>query len=625
MLETLRNASKGWLAAVLILMLVGSFGIWGVQDMMNLTTTPSLAKVGDREITPDQFQREFSRFLLQMGRESNTELSAQQAKALNLDREALDRMLTRLALIERAKEAGFSISEAQLLDGIRSIRGMADAQGNINYGALQQVLDNAQLNQQEFLEIVRGDMLREQLIRTMLGGVAMPAGLEAALNRFRLERRVVEYIKIDPSHAGEIKDPDDAALRKFYETHAAQRYSIPEYRKVTVVQARTADVAAQVEVSEEDIKRIYDLNKRTYEVPEKRVLEQIRFKTEAAAEAGKAKLDSGQSFEDVAKAEGYKPEDIKLGEVSKSDTTIPADAFTIALNTPSKPLKGAFGWVIVRATSATPGSLKTIDDVRAEIRERFVNERARDKLFELTNDFEDTRGAGSTLEEAAAKHKLTLMKVTIDSRGNDATGKPVENLPTGEFLGRAFAAETGIDSELTEGADGAYYDFRVDAVTPPSKKPFEQVRAELLADWRAAELEKRIKGVADGILKKAKAGQTLAALAAPLDLAPIKSEPFPRYGQNAAFAEDTVAAAHEAKIGDVFTGPVADGKSVVVARLAEVQYAPEPPESPARQMYAGRLREAFAGDLAQILATSAREETGVTIDEQAFQKFHTGE
>ncbi len=625
MLETLRNASKGWLAVVLIIVLVGSFGIWGVQDMMNLTTTPSIARVGDREITPDQFQREFSRFLTQMSRESNSQLSAQQAKALNLDREALDRMLTRLALIDRAKAAGLSISESQLIEGIKSIRGLSDPQGNINFAALQQILQTAQLSQEEFLDIVRGDMLREQLIRTMLSGVAMPAGLEAALNRYRLERRVIEYIKIDPSQAGEIKDPDDATLRKFYETHAAQRYSVPEYRVVTIVQARPADVASQIVVSEEDIKRVYDLNKRTYEVPEKRVLEQIRFKTEAAANAGKAKLDSGTSFEDVAKAEGYKPEDIKLGEVSKSDTTIPADAFTIPLNTASKPLKGPFGWVIVRAVSATPGSLKTLDEVRPEIRERFVTERARDKLFELTNDFEDTRGGGSTLEEAATKHKLFLTKVTIDSRGNDTTGKPVENLPAGEFLGRAFASETGIDSELTESSDGSYYDFRVDTITPASKKPFDQVRADILTDWRAAELDKRIKTIADDIVKKVKAGQSLAAVAATMDLAPIKSEPFQRYGQNKDFADETVTAAHEGKIGDVFDGPVADGKSVIVARIAEVQYIPEPPDSPARKMYADRLREAFAGDLAQILANSAREEAGVTIDETRFQAFHTGE
>lgn len=625
MLDTLRTASKGWLGVILIIILVASFGIlFNVQDVMT-PKVPTLARVGDREITSPQFEREFTRFLQQMERQSNTQLTSQQAKALNLDREALDRMLTRLALVDRAKAAGLSISDEQLVEAVKSIPGIADPQGNINTSALRQILSTAQLSEQEFLEIIRGDMLREQLIRTMLGGIAMPAGLEAALNRYRLERRVVEYIKIDPSHAGEIKDPSDAALREFYETHAAQRYAIPEYRTVTVVQARTADVVGGVEVTEDEIKRAYEINKRTYEVPEKRVIEQIRFKTEEAAVAGKAKLDAGQSFEDVAKTEGYKPEDIKLGEVSKNDKTIPAEAFTIPLNSVSQPVKGPFGWVILRAVSVTPGSLKTLDEVRGEIRERFVNERARDKLFELTTEFEDTHGAGATLEEAAAKHKLNVLKVTIDSRGNDTDGKPVENLPGGEFLARVFAAGTGLDSGLAEGGEGVYYDFRVDNVTAATKKPFDQVRADILADWRAAETEKRLKAIADDLIKKAKAGQTLSTLAATLDLAPVKSEPFGRYGQHAVFAEETITAAHEAEVGAFFTGPVADGRSVVVARLAEVQYAVEPPESPARLMYAERLREAYAGDLAQILATASREDVGVTIDEARFQAFHAGE
>ena len=40
------------------------------------------------------------------------------------------------------------------------------------------------MTQEQFLELVRGDILREQLIRAILTGVVMPAGLDAALNRF---------------------------------------------------------------------------------------------------------------------------------------------------------------------------------------------------------------------------------------------------------------------------------------------------------------------------------------------------------------------------------------------------------------------------------------------------------
>lgn len=625
MLETLRNASKGWLAVILIVVLVGSFGLWGVQDMIGLSTTPTIATVADRKIAPDEFAREFSRFLLQMQRQSGTELSAAEAKALNMDREALDRMVTRLALLEKAKDLGLRISQGQMLDAIKAIQGMSDGQGGINFAALRQILDQAQMNQEQFMELVSGDMLREQLIRTMLGGVALPAGLEAALNRYRLERRIVEYILIDPARAGEIKDPDAATLKKYYDTHAAARYSVPEYRTITIVQARNADVSSQIQISDDEIKRVYDANKRLYETPEKRVLEQIRFKSELAAREGKKKLDAGTSFEEVAKAEGYKPEDIKVGEVSKTDTTVPEGAFAVALNTPSEPLKGPFGWVIVRALSSTPGTVKTLDEVRTEIRDRLVNDRARDKLFELTHDFEDTRGSGATLEDAAAKHKLPVTKVTIDARGNDQTGKPVEDLPGGDFLPRAFATEPGIDGELTEGAEGAYYDFRVDKIAAATKKPLEEVREQILADWRAAELEKRLKAIADDLVKKGNAGQSMASIGSSLGLAPLMSDPLPRYGQSALFAASTVNAAHEAKVGTFFDGPVADGKSLVVARLAEIQYAPEPPDSPTRGMYSGRLREAFASDIAETLANAARAEAGVIVDEKEFQKFHTGE
>lgn len=625
MLETMRNASKGWLAAILILLLVASFGIWGVQDMINMTTNPVLATVGDREVTPEELQSEFNRYLRELSRQSETQLSAAQAKALNLDREALDRLLTRLALSQKAEDVGLSVSLRQVVDSLSTIPGLSDGAGGINGQALQQLLQNADMDQEQFMDMVRGDMLREQLIRSILAGVDMPPGLNEALNRYRLERRVVEYVLIDPARAGEINDPGDATLSKFYADNAATRYSIPELRTVTVVMARPADVAAQIQVSEEEIKRVYEANRRRYETPEKRTLEQIRFKTEQKARDARKKLDAGQTFEAVAQAEGFKPDEIKLGEVSKSDPTIPAVAFEVALNTPSEPVKGPFGWVIVRALDSTPGTLKTLDDVRQEIRDRFVQERSKDKLFDLTNDFEDTRGGGATLEEAAKKHNLPVVTATVDARGNDAEGGTVEGLLGGDFLQKVFAAEQGVDSELSQTSDGVYFEFRVDKVAPAAKKPFDSVRAQVLEDWRNAELEKRLKAQADALVKRGVGGESMAAIASSLGVAPLKSEPLPRYGQAGVFGPATLTTAGNAKVGQFFSGPVRDGKSIVVARLAEIQYAPEEPNSPFRTAYSSNLRQSFASDLAQQFANGVRAELGVTIDEKRFQTFHAGE
>lgn len=626
MLEQMRNASKGWLAGILIFLLIASFGVWGVQDAFTVTAAPKIAEVGGEEITPEQFQREFNRFLSQMERESQAKLSSTEAKALGLDREALERMVTRMALMKKAKDIGLSISNAQVVSSLGGIPGLSDGKGGIDPAQLQRILQQNELGEAEFIELVRGDMLREQLIRTILGGVRMPQGIEMALNRFRLERRVAEYVLIEPSRAGEIKDPDDATLRKHYDTHAQDKYTVPEQRAVTVVTARAADVAVAAAVTDEEVKKAYDANKRFYQTPEKRTLEQIRFKSEAKARSAKKKLEAGETFEAVALGEGFKPEDIKLGEVNKSDTTIPAVAFELPVNTVSEPVKGAFGWVIVRALSITPGSEKTFDEVKQEIRDRFVAERSKEKLFERTSEFEDTLGSGATLEEAAKKHGLPVLKVAaMDGRGNDANGVGVEGLPGGDFLQRAFLSEVGIDSELHETPDGVYFNFRVDKISPASKKPFAQIRAEVLADWRAEELTVRLKKMADDLVKRGNGGESMSKIAASLGVAALRTEPMPRFGKTAIFSEAAVTATSDAKMGGFFSGPVADGKSVIVGRLAEISYVPETADASLREAYSAQLRSTFANDFAQQFSNSVRAEVGVMIDETRFKAFHSGE
>jgi peptidyl-prolyl cis-trans isomerase D len=386
------------------------------------------------------------------------------------------------------------------------------------------------------------------------------------------------------------------------------------------------DVTSRVTITDDEIKKAYDRAKSYFETPEKRRIDQIRFKTETAARAAKTKLDAGQTFEAVAKAEGYKPEDIKLGEVSKNDTTIPAAAFDLPVNKISDPMKGAFGWVILRVLSVTPGTVKTLEQAKPEIRDQFVKERSKDLLVQLTIDFEDALGGGATIEEAAKKFNLPVKTVaSIDTRGNDAAGAAVEGLPGGSFLEQAFAAETGVDSDVGETNDGVRYVFRVDKVTPVARKPLAQVREEVLANWRNEELAKRLSAIAADLVKKGNGGLSMASIASTLGVAPLRTDPMARYGKQGVFGPDTLETAGAAKVGQFFTGSVADGKSRVVARLVEITYQDEAPTDPQRAMYGANLRQVFTEDLIEQFSKAVRADVGATIDEAQFTKFHTGE
>lgn len=626
MLEKIREASKGWFAGVLILTLVGSVGVWGVSDMMNLAEPPKIATVGDQKVMPEAFQREFQRFLSQMARATGTEMTTEQAKAEGLDRVALERFVSRLAVLDVASDMNMAVSPQQIVDALKSVRGLVDSQGKLVPGAIAQLAQTNNMTEADFIALVTSDLIREQLLRSVAGGVGLPKGLQRTLNLYRLERRVAEYLIIDPSRAGTIATPDEKVLRKFHDENALTRYSVPENRTVAFVAVRPDELAKAVVVPEAEITRLYDTNRKRYEIAEKRTFDQIRFKSEADAVAAKAKLDAGSTFEAVAKVQGFKPAELSIGEVTKGDKSVPVAAFDVPERQATAPLKNSFGvWVILRATAVTPGSTKTLAEASEEIRKFVVDNKVKEEIFEIGNKLEDAMGEGATLEEATTQLKLKLETATITRAGTDLAGAAVAALPGGDFVKQVFDAEQGADPELQQTPEGVYYMFRVDKVTPVAKKPYESVQADVLRDWTDAEAGRKLDAIAADVLKRARGGEALAAIAQAQGLSLVTSDPFPRFGKTAVFSEAVVTTASDTKKGGFFSGPVASGKGLVVGRITDIQFIDEPADSPMKSAYEQRLVQTYVSDFVEQFEAGARTRAGTEIDEARFQAFHNNE
>jgi peptidyl-prolyl cis-trans isomerase D len=631
-----------WVLGVILFGVSGSFVFWGIPSVFSFSGAAPMIRVGDTKLYSQDFQQHYNRYLRERSEQERRQISTEEGRARNLDYAARDRLVTRLLVEQKARDLGLAISRDQVVDELRSVPGLSDGKGNINPQALAQILQNNQTNEAGLIAQIEGDMVQHQLIGTVLSSLQLPPDMVKALQRFRLERRVAEYVLIDPSRAGQIADPAEAELKKYYETHIEQ-FSAPEYRAVSVVTASAKEAAAHVEIPEADIKAAYDANKAKYQTPEKRKLEQIRFPTEAKAREARLQLNAGKSFEEVAKAAGFKPDDIQLGEISAGDTSVPAEAFTIELNKPSEPLKGAFGWVMLRATASTPGIVKTLEDVRQEIRDGLATERAKDQVFKVSTDYDDARGGGATMEEASTKLSLKLTKIAaVDKSGKNETGQTIDNLPVGgDFLARVFASESGGDgSGLQENEDGVYYEFRVDSIKPATKKAFAAVRNDVLTMWRAEQQRQKLQAIAEGLVKRGNAGETMAQIAGPLGVAPLKSDALPRYPATAVFSQEALKTLFDTKIGGFFSGPVSDGKSIVVARVDSSLQQAEVAGSPESGMYGEILNQAFVGDIATQFTTALRRETCSQktwwetvfgthlqdcVDEDQFKRVHAGE
>ena len=110
MLRGLRKASSNWLGktimAVVMGVLIVSFGIWGIADIFRGFGQSTLAKVGHTEISTNEFRQIYTDRLQQIGRQFGRPLTQEQARAFGFDRQVLQQTLAEAALDEKARQLG---------------------------------------------------------------------------------------------------------------------------------------------------------------------------------------------------------------------------------------------------------------------------------------------------------------------------------------------------------------------------------------------------------------------------------------------------------------------------------------------------------------------------------------
>src|SRR5260370_713411 len=119
MLRGMRKASSNWLGksimAVVMGVLIISFGIWGINDIFKGFGQSTLATVGRTEISINEFRQNYTEKLQQIGRQFGRPLTADQARAFGLDRQLLQQTIAEAALDDEARRLALGQSEAQAI------------------------------------------------------------------------------------------------------------------------------------------------------------------------------------------------------------------------------------------------------------------------------------------------------------------------------------------------------------------------------------------------------------------------------------------------------------------------------------------------------------------------------
>lgn len=623
MLETIRKYTGSFVVKLLFVLLILSFGVWGVADVFSPGGGRDWAvRVGDVEIAPQTIREDYQRELRRLRQAVGEGITDETARAFGLPNQVVSGVVARTLLDLEGNRLGLVVSDEEVRKAIQADPTFHGPNGTFDPNVLRQVLQVNGLSEDGFVRLVRGDLVRRMLIGSAAAGASVPQPLVEALYRHREERRVADYVLVPTSAVGDVGEPDEGQVKAFYEAHP-ELFSAPEYRTATAVILSAPAVAAGITVPDGEIEEAYAARKSEFLEPERRTFEQVLVQDEATAKAAGERLrqgaEAGAIASDLAEqnAAGGRLEKVSQAQLPRE---LAAVAFSPAEGEVIAPVKSALGWHVLKVVSIEPGREKSLADVRDQIAKDLAAGKAVDEIYALSTRLEDALGSGASLEEAAKTLGLEVRRIqAIDAGGRDRSGTQLTGLPEG-FAQTVFATAEKSESVLTESGRDTFYVVRVDAVTPAGLKPLAEVRSDVIAAWKAEQRAERAKAKAGLIAEAARAGGTLAAAAEAQGLSARTTPPFPRAAARPA------EGVPPAIVDDVFAGKQGEVKLVstdagtYVARVAAVIEA-DPKAEPEAVAALQRELEAQAQEdaLAQ-LSSGIRREFPVTMNQSVLEQ-----
>src|SRR5947209_3574936 len=573
MLRGMRKASSNWLGKTIMAVVMGvliiSFGIWGIADIFKGFGQSTLATIGRTEISTEQFRQIYTERLQQIGRQFGRPLTMDQARAFGLDRQVLQQIVAEAALDDNARKLGLGQSDSQTMRAIMADQNFRGVSGAFDAARFQATIRQAGYTEQRYVAEQRRVSLRRQIANTITAGLEPPKSMVEALVRFQNEQRSIEYVRLGEAQAGAIDPPSPEALAAYFEDHKAQ-FRAPEFRKIAFVAITPEEIGKWATVSDEDARKVFEERRDRLSTPERRQVSQIVFPSVEEAQAARSRIASGLSFEDLAKERGLNPADLDLATVAKSgilDQAVADAAFSLNQGDVSEPVKGRFGTALVKVGKIEPGTQASYESVAPQLKREIAAERARAQVATLHDKMEAERGGGAGVVEAA--QKLGLAATTIDAvdRSDRApNGQPVAGIPLGlNVVTQAFSSDIGVDNDPIQ-FNGGYVWFDVLGITPSRERGIDEVRDQVEARWREDQITSRLRTKASDIVQKLGQGGKLADEAASLGLPVQTAAGFRRDATVAGLPASAIEAAFRTPKDAAAQAPGAGGGELIVFR-----------------------------------------------------------
>jgi peptidyl-prolyl cis-trans isomerase D len=281
-----------------------------------------------------------------------------------------------------------------------------------------------------------------------------------------------------------------------------------------------SDIAAQIEVSDADLRSYYEQERERFQTEEERRVRHILINVEsgelqaaqARADEVLSRLNAGEDFASLAQElsddAGTRAQGGELGWIARGTLPGPFEdaLYSMDLDEVRGPVQTDFGLHIMQLEELREGDEQPFEAISDELRDQYQTELADQSFYDRANELADKAfEAYDELATVAAETNLPLKVATDFSRAGD----PALFANSGPVIQAAFdpeLLEQGINSPLIELSDNDVLVLRVSEHKLPEPLILEEVQDEIRADLTRFAAEELAADAADTFVAAVEVG-----------------------------------------------------------------------------------------------------------------------
>ena len=467
MLNIIRNLVKSIAGKILLLIMVASFAVWGMGDLLRSGDSGLVAIIGKQKITINEFYYQFQKKLNEFNQSLDEKLSEEEAHKQQITYLVLNEMVYGKMIQEFAENNSIYLSDNIIKKAIISIPQFHDADGNFNKILFDSSIISNFNNEAEFTDEISKIFLNNLLFESFTINAPFNKEISNLFYNYESETRNVLYFNIDDRLIEKSQYIEKNVL-EFYNDNKND-YLISKKIETRFINVDSNSFSTLVDTTEDEIKLYYNENIDSYTINESREIEIINAKSIEQANKIIELFNNNIELTKYLNEEVLTISKLDSVKIDDFDDEISSSIFNNPEGLILDPVDiDGIGYFVIKINKIFPSKVISLDEEKNRIIEALNNEKAYKLFLENIELIEELNLTGLTLDEISTNFNLEIKNAYVEE---------FSSIINDEDYNVILNSDIGYQSDLIINEDDNVYIIETINITESRVPPYQEIKS----------------------------------------------------------------------------------------------------------------------------------------------------